>query len=173
MPNGGSDCCGSCWFNAKNKGEAGYDHADDPEPAFCTIRGLSIDDPFYTYCSNHPHRRPDRDPIPIGPVFTGDASGGRTFWQPSPDSKDIRQHLLTLLSQIEERPGSEYPLGIYLDEVVVLQLGEFKEPRSIEHLRRIAAFDPAATETGSFGRTREHLVQLAREALEKMEHGTA
>jgi len=172
VPNGGSDCCGSCWFNAKNKGEAGYDHTDDPEPPFCTIRGLAIDDPFYTYCGNHPHRRPDRDPTPIGPVFTGNDSGERTLWQPSPDSEDIRQHLLTLLSQIEERPSSEYPLGIYLDEIVVWQLGEFEEPRSIERLRHIAAFDPTATEAGAFGRTREDLAQLAVEALERIDRGT-
>ena len=43
MPNGGSDCCGTCWFNAKNKGEKGYGHAKDPEPAFCTIRALPIE----------------------------------------------------------------------------------------------------------------------------------
>jgi hypothetical protein len=72
MPNGGSDCCGTCWFNAKNKGEAGYAHAKDPEPDFCTIRSLPIEDPFYTYCANHPYNRQKRDPIPIGPVFTGD-----------------------------------------------------------------------------------------------------
>jgi len=29
MPDGGSDCCGTCWFNERNKGEAGYAHADD------------------------------------------------------------------------------------------------------------------------------------------------
>jgi len=34
MPNGGSDCCGTCWFNARNKGEARYEHARDPEPNF-------------------------------------------------------------------------------------------------------------------------------------------
>jgi len=38
MPNGGSDCCGTCWFNARNKGEAGYGHALATEPARCTIR---------------------------------------------------------------------------------------------------------------------------------------
>ena len=28
MPNGGSDNCGTCWFNERNKGEVGF----DPEP---------------------------------------------------------------------------------------------------------------------------------------------
>ena len=170
MPNGGSDCCGTCWFNEKNKGEAGYDHARDPEPDFCTIRSLSIDDPFYTYCANHPHRRPERDPVPIGPVFTGEE---RELWQPSPDTEEIREHLLALLYQIEEPPRSEYPIGLYTDDVVVWQLGEFKESRAAEALRRVALFDPSSAEAGPFGRTRERLVQLAREALDKIEHDPA
>jgi hypothetical protein len=163
------DCRGTCWFNAKNKGEAGYDHARDSEPAFCTIRDLPITSPFYTYCGNHPHRRPERDHIPIGPVFTGDSAGGREFWKPSPDTEDIRQHLLALLRRIEEKPRSEYPIGIYTDEIVVWQLGEFKETRAVEALRRIALFDPLSEEAGPFGRTRRGIVRLAGEALDKIE----
>ena len=39
MPNGGSDCCGTCWFNRKNRGEKGYpkDRDNDVEP-YCEIR---------------------------------------------------------------------------------------------------------------------------------------
>jgi hypothetical protein len=170
MPNGGSDCCGTCWFNGKNKGEAGYGHARDPEPAFCTIRGLPIKDPFYTYCSNHPHRRPERDPIPIGPVFTGEE---RTLWRPSPDTEEIRRHLLDLLGRIEEQPRSEYPIGAYADDVAVWQLGEFQEPRAAGLLRRVAAFDPDCTEAGPFGRTCRSLIRAAQEALGKIEHGSA
>lgn len=169
MPNGGSDCCGTCWFNARNKGEAGYDHADDPEPNHCTIRDLAIADAFYTYCANHPHRRPERDPVPIGPVFTGDSTGARTLWKSSPDSEEIRRHLLDLLVEMEEQPGSEYPIGIYADEIVIWQLGEFREERASEQLRRIAAFAPDAEESGPFGRKREGLVSLARAALDKIE----
>lgn len=168
MPNGGSDCCGTCWFNAKNKGVAGSVHASDPEPAFCTIRSLPIADPFYTYCGNHPHRRREPDPIPIGPVFTGEE---RELWQPSPDTEEIRQHLLALLGQIGEKPRSEYPIGHYADEVVVWQLGEFKESRATEGLQRVASFDPDSAEAGPFGRTRQSLVQVARAALGKMVEG--
>ena len=170
MPNGGSDCCGTCWFNAMNKGEAGYHHASDREPAFCTIRSSPISDPFYTYCGNHPHRRPERDPIPIGPVLTGEE---RELSQPSPDTEEIRQHLLSLLGKIEERPRSEYPLGIFADEVVVWQLGEFKEARAVEALRQVLSFDPSSAEAGPFGRTRHSLVQLAQEALNKIQHSSA
>ena len=173
MPNGGSDCCGTCWFNAKNKSEAGYARSRDPEPSFCSIRNLPIEDPFYTYCGNHPHRRPERDRIPIGPVFTGDSSGARQFWQPSPDTEEIRQHLLSLLDAQEQQPSSEYPIGVYADEVVVWQLGEFREVRAIAGLRRIANFDPSAEELGPFGRTRQELVKIAREAIAKIEGGPA
>ena len=173
MPNGGSDCCGTCWFNAKNKGQRGYDHTHDPEPDVCAIRGLSIEDLFYTYCCNHPHRRPERDSIPIGPVFTGDSFGNREVWKPSPDSEAIRQHLLTILDQLEEEPTSEYPIGMYADELVVWQLGEFRESRAIRQLQRIVSFRPDTTEAGPFGRSRQNLVQLAEEALGKIEGDSA
>ena len=173
MPNGGSDCCGTCWFNAKNKGQAGYDHITDPEPDFCVIRGLTLEVPFYTYCANHPHRRPDRDPIPIGPVFTGDSSGRREFWKPSPDTEEVRQHLLMLLRGMQELQHSEYPIGIYADEVVIWQLGEFRESRALEGLRRVASFQPECAETGPLGRTREDLVRIARKALDKIEGNSA
>jgi hypothetical protein len=169
MPNGGSDNCGTCWFNAKNKGEAGHAHLRDPEPSFCSIRNLPVEYSLYTYCSNHPHRRPERDRIPIGPVFTGALSGGRELWQASPDTEEIRQHLLSLLDAQQQQPSSEYPAGMYADEVVVWQPGEFREVRGIAGLRRIANFDPSVREMGPFGRTRQTLVKMAREAIAKIE----
>lgn len=164
MPNGGSDCCGTCWFNSRNQREA----ARTAAPAVCTIRNLVVASPFYTYCANHPHRRPDRDAIPIGPVYTGDHTGLRTLWQQSPDTEEVRQHLLDLLDAIAEPPATEYPMGIYTDEVVVWQLGEFREPRAVNGLRSVLAFDPSAAEAGPFGRTRAYLVHIAREALLKI-----
>jgi hypothetical protein len=29
MPNGGSDCCGTCWFNSTHQGQVGY-FTNDP-----------------------------------------------------------------------------------------------------------------------------------------------
>jgi hypothetical protein len=108
MPNGGSDCCGSCWFNAKNNGEAGYGHASETEPDYCTIRKLPIADAFYTYCGNHPHRRPNRDPVPIGPVFIDKGNGrSRELWKPSPDNEEVRLHLLGLLAKIGQEAAEE------------------------------------------------------------------
>jgi hypothetical protein len=174
MPNGGSDCCGTCWFNARNKGEAGYEHSNDPDPNFCTIRGLEIEEPFWTYCGNHPHRRPDRDPIPIGPVFVAEDGFpyGRRQWQTSPDTEEVRQHLLELVRAVQEQPAEEYPAGVYTDEMVVWQLGEFGEGRAADELRRIAAFSPKAS-SGQFGRTRESLIAVAKEALTKLGRGSA
>ncbi|MFB3069894.1 MAG: hypothetical protein ACE1ZF_04300, partial [Gemmatimonadales bacterium] len=59
------------------------------------------------------------------------------------------------------------------DEVVVWQLGEFREVRAVEPLRRVASFQPASKEAGPFGRTREGLVRHAQEALDKIERGAA
>ncbi len=143
MPNGGSDCCGTCWFNRRNRGEKGYDRArcTDVE-AYCEIRHLLIENPFWTYCANHPHRRPDRDPIPIGPVtrYAGDGwSNDREVWIPSPDTEEIRRHLLELLQILLERISeSRYPIGPDLGVVVVQQLGEFKEKRAERHIRWIS-----------------------------------
>ena len=47
MPNGGSDCCGTCWFNRTNQGERGTQHRDESVPPYCEIRDLAIDDPFW------------------------------------------------------------------------------------------------------------------------------
>jgi hypothetical protein len=170
MPNGGSDCCGTCWFNARNKGEVGYGHARDPEPNFCTIRKLPIANPFWTYCANHPHHSLDRDPVPIGPVFIAD--GGFPYHRKplhaSPDTEEVRQHLFELLQAMEEEPKEEYPAGAYVNEAVVWQLGEFRERRALADLRRISSFLPEAT-AGRFQRTRRTLVAAAHEALAKIE----
>src|SRR5574342_1064906 len=154
MPNGGSDCCGTCWFNAKNRPETPPHQAVSSVPAHCSLRDLEIPDPYYTYCANHPHRCPQADSIPIGPVFVGDADGSREVWQPSPDNEQVRKHLLDLLAAIPQEPASEYPIGAYRDEVVVWQLGEFGEARAIIGLQRVAKFSAESAESGLFGRTR-------------------
>jgi ligand-binding SRPBCC domain-containing protein len=168
MPNGGSDCCGTCWFNAKNKGEAGYAHSRDPEPDYCTIRNLVISDAFWTYCANHPHRRPVQDRIPIGPVFVDSKGKGRSVWVASPDTEEIRQHLLQLLAAMIEEPRDEYPIGGYADEIVAFQVGEFSELRALSDLKRIAAFSPKASTGTILDRSRASLVAVAKAALVKI-----
>ncbi len=138
MPNGGSDCCGTCWFNGKNRGEKGYPESsnNDLEP-YCEIRHVPIENPFWTYCANHPHRRPQRDPIPIGPVMRSDHSEyaekgyTRIAWIASPDTEEIRLHLLDILDRLPTHIAADrYPARPGLAEVVIRQLGEFKETRA-------------------------------------------
>jgi hypothetical protein len=109
----------------------------------------------------------------LGSTSGHQSTGARKFWQPSPDTEEIRQHLLSLVGALEQRPPSEYPIGAYVDEVVLWQLGEFREVRALASLRRIANFDPSAKETGPFGRTRQTLVQIARDAIAGIEGGPA
>ena len=112
MPNGGSDCCGTCWHNRANGGEAGIPNRDGPRcPNYCEICRIDIPNPFYTYCANHPHHRPIRDPIPIGPVFvnrSGGVTNERENWQPSPDTEEIRQHLLQIIRTPREHLDKGY-----------------------------------------------------------------
>jgi hypothetical protein len=72
-----------------------------------------------------------------------------------------------------EHPATEYPIGIYRDELVIWQLGEFQEKRAVAELQRIASFDPNASEEGPFGRTRHRLVALAQDALTKIQGSSA
>ena len=164
MPNGGSDCCGTCWFNRKNRGESGFDaHRNSDDDPYCQIREVGIPDPFWTYCANHPHRRPERDGIPIGPItrYAGDGSNNdREVWVPSPDSEEIRLHLLDLLENfVENVLESNYPIGPDVGEVVLWQLGEFGEQRAEENIRWVNENIP------------EPWSDIAREALEKIGSG--
>ena len=143
MPNGGSDCCGTCWFNRTNRGQRGFPDQSDPDAApYCEIRDIAIEDPFYTYCANHPHRRPDRDPTPIGPMMrnlSGGLTNEREDWIPSPDSEEIRQHLLGLLDSFFEHIARDaYPIGPGIGEAVIRQLGEFKERRAEANIQWIS-----------------------------------
>ena len=157
MPNGGSDCCGTCWFNRTNRGAPGYGSADASVHPYCEIRDIAIDVPFYTYCANHPHRRPDRDPIPIGPVMRGDDMGNRYVWIPSPDSEEVRRHLLDLLADIfVHMSKGRYPLGPSLAHILMFQLGEFREVRAVSELERIRDNAPGP------------LAAMARASLEKI-----
>ena len=165
MPNGGSDCCGTCWFNRANRGRAGSANHDHSIPSRCEIRDEAIEDPFYTYCANHPYRRPDRDPIPIGPILrpgavtpetpeitptildTGTEWSARVVWKRSPDTEEIRGHLLALLADLEREAARDgYIATPGMAAAVIWQLGEFREGRTIPGLTRIIELesDPIA-----------------------------
>lgn len=141
MPNGGSDCCGTCWYNRVNEGKSGYERPGDAKGVkdHCEIRDIAVENPFYTYCANHPHRMPDGGPIPVGPIYTGDSNGNREVWVASADSEEIRLNLLHMLENLERIASSDrYPFGRSLGSVVLGQLVEFRERRAEPILRRLS-----------------------------------
>jgi hypothetical protein len=62
---------------------------------------------------------------------------------------------------------------MYLDEMVVWQLKEFREPKAVPGLQRVTQFDPTKSVLGplEINRDRKKLVQMAREALNKIKRG--
>ena len=171
MPNGGSDCCGTCWFNSRNKGKAGRNRsAGRSERHYCIIRELPIHGAFYTYCANHQYRNPGRIEVPIGPVWIGRSDGYREVWKLAPSTEGVRLNLLNLLRQIQEQPSPKYPIGIHRDNMVIWQVGELREFRALEELRRIAAFSPDAQNANDpFKRKRHSTVSAALKAIGKIE----
>jgi hypothetical protein len=175
MPNGGSDCCGTCWFNLRNKGEAGYDHAKDPEPNRCVIRNIDISDPYYTYCANHPHRNPARLTVPIGAVYTGDSQGEREVWLALEGSRENREAHLELLRALTETTPDEYPLGKSTLTSVIEQLAAWGETRAVPLLERVANRTVEEGLSDFVAYPRQLNIEAARAALEslrKREGGT-
>ena len=76
--------------------------------------------------------------------------------------------LLNLLARIKEQPNQEYPIGIYRDELVAWQLGEFREQRATSDLERIAKFDSRPSAGEPLRRSRASLVKVAEVALMKI-----
>ena len=141
MPNGGSDCCGTCWHNSVNEGQAGYERPGVGKGVkdHCEIRDLAIETPFYTYCANHPHHMPEGGAVPVGPVFTGDSNGNREVWVESPDTEVVRLELLKMLDGLAHVSSRDrYPFtSPSIAQVVVGQLIMFQEQRAIPVLRRL------------------------------------
>ena len=144
MPNGGSDCCGTCWFNRSLEGKRGSTNFDCEIPSRCEIRDIDIPDPFYTYCANHPYHRPDRDSVPIGPVYVHEVTGpsgqgGREEWQPSPDTEEIRRHLLDIVRSPDEHADEGYHFYTHPAHVAAFkQLLEWGDERLVPALEEIA-----------------------------------
>ena len=81
----------------------------------------------------------------------------REVWIPSPDSEEIRQHLLDLLNKLPTHIAKDrYPARPGLAEVIVRQLGEFKEPRAEKRIQWLSE------------NLQESWTNVAREALAKI-----
>ena len=145
MPNGGSDCCGTCWFNSKNKGKSGYNSSKSKKVVNCIIRDIEIPDPFYTYCANHPHHNRAKIDLPLGPVFIAESDGlmsySRKIWLNSPDNEKIRLKLLDFLEHIYNDVEQRYPSETSIEEEVINQIMTFSERRAIPGLLKIINMD--------------------------------
>lgn len=75
MPNGGTDCCGFCIFISLNREKGQFDQEQwdylkkNPQEierlSYCTIRNVTILDPFWIYCVNNL----TRNKVPEGPIY--------------------------------------------------------------------------------------------------------
>ncbi|HWY87749.1 MAG TPA: hypothetical protein VNX28_13540 [Gemmataceae bacterium] len=167
MPNGGPDCCGTCWFNSTHKGEVGYFDVPVGVEVRCTIRDLIIEIPFWTYCANHPFQASDPIDLPIGPVFVG--AGGYPYQRKisveSPDTETIRDALLQFLNHMPKRRRARHSPSRF-DEAVIDQLARFREARALPGLKRVLEFDPLdPPEHGYCGANRASTIGHALEAI--------
>jgi len=179
MPNGGTDCCGTCWFNRSLEGRRGSRNFNRDIPSHCEIRGLDIPKPFYTYCANHPYHRPRRDETPIGPVFvyrgampmepaaeqedSSSPKSERVRWRDSPDTEEIRQHLLDLVCL----PGTWIDEGYHFythpsPTAALLQLLEWRDERLLPALEELSQHPQMQGGRAKF----EETLRLVRERLE-------
>ena len=157
MPNGGSDCCGTCRFNVANAGLQDYSprHREAlehiHEASHCEIRGLDIENPFWTYCANSTTRLKRGVAVPLGPVYvhewvsvvnpeTGNRGpvSNRRLWVDAPDTEEVRAQLLRFL-KVPELLSDAYPFyGKDLVREVVDELERLRESRAIPILEKIA-----------------------------------
>ena len=172
MPNGGSDNCGTCWFNRANEGRTAQEvprpRQEAGEQAWCTIRGIEVSGPYWAYCANHQYHNPDRVEFPVGPVYTCFIRySPRVIQIPSDDTPEIRAGLLRLLENMPETPAEGSPTETGFDEEVVKQLMKLREKRAVAGLRRVAGFDPLAStpDEARFPRNRVATVAWATQAL--------
>ena len=92
---------------------------------------------------------------------------------PSPDTEEIRIHLLALLDNIEQTPGPQSGMDGYVERIVMWQLGEFREPRAVSGLRRVAGFRPEEMAADPHNYPRDILPEIAADALEKIANTAA
>ena len=60
------------------------------------------------------------------------------IWRHSPDTEEIRLHLLELLDGLLEHTARDrYPIGHSLAQAIIWQLGQFKEQRTARRLEWI------------------------------------
>ena len=72
-------------------------------------------------------------------MHVGDGSNAREIWQPSPDTEDIRLHLIQIIGESLPRIAQDdrYPIGDRVLAVAIWQLGQFRERQALRPLQWI------------------------------------
>lgn len=142
MPNGGSDCCGTCWFNSNNEGKTGSHGAIKETIARCVIRDIEIPKPFWTYCANHPHHNKQKISVAIGPIYINDGYPySRKLWKKAPDNEAVRLKLLKLLDEMNMEQIQTYLTETDFEVELIKQLQDCKEKRAIPGLINFLKLD--------------------------------
>ena len=151
MPNGGSDCCMTCWFNPGAARPPQVDYAEaawadavpertaqqktgNPVEQYCGIRQFPVENATHTYCLNNPRHTFPPSRVPLGPVFgfSGNyESDERRILIECPDTPEIRDNLLEIANSMINRPETWAPYLIMSKlEVIAFQLAHFREERA-------------------------------------------
>ena len=137
MPNGGTDCCGTCCFGEPITEPHSGGSDGKVRQVRCALRCLTIDNPFYRYCINHPRHNPQGIRDPLGPVYEASCYPyQRTVWMPAPDSPEIRKRLIALVEDnFSKLQGNYYFSHGMVREIVVFEhLAALKEKGALPGL---------------------------------------
>ena len=187
MPNGGSDCCGTCWFGISVANSAAGTLTTESRAiaksvvwTFRTGSGPTVQTTPTTVRVETSARLapvPAGDSVQTTPttvrVETPSRSdryaiddalrSTRKEWQPSPDTEGIREHLLDIVRVPDEHRDTGYHFFTHPAHIAAIeQLLEWRDPRLISALEEIAQ-NPAMERARA---DIEETIQLVRERLD-------
>lgn len=146
MPNGGWDCCAECPHSRQGVGSdhpSGRD-GDARQNVSCMFRSLPIQDPYHTYCANHPEHNRKGIRFPVGRVFGHAGDQRRMILVGVPNlSQRHRRALLRLVRRIstDQSDRDDSPFITSFDVEVVTHIGLLGDIRALAPLSRIANWD--------------------------------
>lgn len=141
MPNGGSDCCGTCMFFSEYDKKKQTSEISQDSICKCCIREIEIDVPFYTYCANHQDHNQKKYRIPIGPVY--ECKGYpyvRNVLKEAPNDEKTRSLIINVLNNINI--NSRIERGFIFSETdfdleVIKHVTQLRDNRALGKLKEI------------------------------------
>jgi len=156
------------WVDKENCSNCQYAVSNNK---FCYIRDIHIDNSIWTYCINHQRFNKNEISTPMGPVYNyGPDHYDRDVIIKSPNTQLVKDTLLEEANKIKE-VIDYHSIDLLRDEVIIWQLGEFKEQYAILLLKRIERFSEKITVSPpaqAANCTRKSLIEAATLALDKI-----